>query len=356
MNSFDDISNIKSFQTLNNESVSLNMNDDNGTYQLSVSLRESCFRSDISITSAFITTIDVLNILTGKELEDPRIKTEYCLNILNSNKELHITIKITFQAKKTLKPMIEIIPIVLHQVDRTMIKSDIQTLKKKMEMLVMQNESLKKKIKYAIGYYDPSIKSISPNFYFKVRQVTNHVSTDVTITLLDTNKEFTTWIKNQERFKKILEAYSANMNLSETTTIWKYSIKLDRNTTTLSEDEQAQTTDMLHQWILKWDSTKNNHFSLNCGFNHYDIVKYLEKRELIKEKKQIDNILITLFELNIEYELKDKTLLPPSPSEPIFKSVPLAGATNKFDILSFLENTTLNGYFFNPAIGFYQTQ
>lgn len=343
---------IKSFQTLNHESVTMTKNEDE-TFQLSVSLRESCFRSDIAITSAFITTSDVLNILTGKELDDPRIKTEYSLNIQNSNKELYITINITFQAKKTLKPLIEKIPIVLHQVDRTMIKSDIQSLKKKMEMMVMQNESLKKKIKYAIGYYDPSIKSISPNFYFKVMQTKKHASTDVTITLLDTNKEFTTWIKNQERFIKIQE--------TETSTNWNFSIKLDRHTLFFEspEDEQAEDDDVLFQWILKWDSTKNNSFSLNCGFNHYDLVQYLEKRNLSKhnqEKIAIDNILITLFELNIEYELMDKNLLPPSPSEPIFKSVPLSGATNKFDILTSLQNTSLNGYFFNPAIGFYQTQ
>lgn len=340
--------------SLGKDCVSIIENADS-TCQLNIVLRESSYRGTIDINSCFISASDVLEILTGSDLPDKRVKCQYSMKISNEHKELHIQITIKFQAKKTLAPKVENFQLVLLRVDRTMIKTDIQHLKKRMDALLYENEILKKKIKYSIGYYDPSTSAVNPSFYFTVNQALNECSTEITIQILDKNPKFCEWMMPNLRFSSIKSYFHNESGILSA----KFSFDYNMENATANECCNELPIHVIQQWILRWN-TECTKYSLNSNHHYSEISSYIRKREMLMqcEKKAIvDDILLTIFELNLEFELKNKNLLPPSPLDPVFKCIPRENTDNKFDLLKTLES--LNGSpsetFFNPCIGFYKT-
>jgi hypothetical protein len=348
LNSKDLAENIVNPHILTNESVSLTQNQDS-TFQLNINFRESSYRGNVDIQSWFISATDILLILTGRQLPDKRVRSEYEIRMQNENKELHIAITSTFQAKKSLLPKVEKIELLLLQVDRTMIKTDIQILKKKMDTLLAENEVIKKKIKYSIGYYDPSIRPIDPRFYFCVKQVNDRDRIQITIELSDANPEFIAWIKKKERFQKIMSLFTFQ---SEHKCTANFVFLLSK----LQPDEK--TLDFMNQWILRWDNSHNS-LSLVSNWHYREIIEYIQIRDSRPEfecKKMVDSVLLDVFELNLEFELRDKNLLPPSPIDPVFKCIPRQNTNNQFDLMATLCVGKANDVFFNPCIGFYSTR
>ncbi len=79
--------------------------------------------------------------------------------------------------------------------------------------------------------------------------------------------------------------------------------------------------------------------------------------KLAMDLEKINNILVTMFEINIEYELNGKMLLKPSIFGEKFEYIEMEGVTNKFNIIKYIQSPPVlqDQVYFNPAIGFYKS-
>jgi hypothetical protein len=317
--------------------------DEKKSYILNVWTSNLLYRGNTRLDSAYIETLDILKIMNGEKNFIKNVETSYRIEMADENAKMVIHIDVTFQLKKNLKPVQENHEIVLFHVERDQLVEDISKLKKVVKTQQNEISLLKKRSTLSMGYFDSRMRPLAYEFYFQVEEEMNSSCYKIAIHLSD-NLRFIDFLMSQSRFCEVNKHFTNRV----------FEICVNWMSAPLYEENNKFFTN----WIINFSDTQNYFLAKRSPA---DIKEYLASREFIHtgfkdQKILIDNILITLFELNLEYELHNSILLPPTHIEPRYQSIPIQNVKNVFNIQQDLENEIhFNEHsFYNPNIGFYK--
>ena len=302
-------------------------------------------KNNLTIESSYIEVEDIIKILNGEKDFIPNVSAPYNVQFKTENerKTMIIIIEVNFQLKKTLKPKKEIIEIELVEVQRDHLVEDVTNLKKRVSLLASENENLKKRVKIFGGFFDMRMKPLSYKFHFTVEASISEENFEICVRLTDPG--FNSFLAKHERFRCINKEFNGN----------EFSTKVNW----LTQEIYLENSKYFSNWLLDWESNEN--FIVLSSRSVTEMQTYLRMREFIMEgfreqKILIENVLLTLFDLNLEYEFSNVLLLPPSLLEPRFQCISKPCVSHTFNLEECLEKeiSYKDGYFFNPNIGFYK--
>lgn len=317
-------------------------------YILDILLPSTLYRkNNLQIESSYIEVEDVLKILNGEkdfiQNVSARYHVEFKQDEIESRKTMVILLEVNFQYKANLKPNQEMHEIVLEEVHRDHLVEDVTHLKKRVSSLCFENDNLKKRVKLFGGFFDVRMKPLSHKFHFTVESFLNQDCFEIQVRLNDAG--FKTFLGKHERFRSINTFFTGN--------------EFKKRVNWLTQELYLENHKHFSDWLLDWGVEEN--FIVLSPKSVTEMQTYLRRREFIGEgfqefKMTIDNVLLTLFDLNLEYEFRDILLLPPSLLEPRFQCINKPCVSHRFNLEECLErNISFNdGFFFNPNIGFYQ--
>lgn len=315
-------------------------------YKLSVILDEKLFTGLVEIpyqSSEYIETVDLLKVFCGVPNLDKHTSLSFD-TIVESN-VLKINVCISFQKDTKKKRRTEDWNFELVEAERDIEQEDTNAIKKNIEKLEMERESLYQKLQILEGYYDSRIKNLDMKFYFSASSKINEEYFEITIKIDHENKEFINAIHRETRFTNISGHFKKNV----------YEAKIYF----ASKELYEKNCESIQEWIIDFSCPSDVGYS----FTHRTpemMLEYIKRRDssdFFDQRKQIDNILVTLFELNLEYELFQKLLLPPSLFCPQIQYIDQLGWDNEFDIMKKLYNLPKfqDETFFHPSIGFFKS-
>jgi hypothetical protein len=322
--------------------------DTNGEkYRLSVIIDEKLFTGDVEIGyqgSEYIDTSDLLKVFCGVSNLDQftslSFQTEICENVLN------ISVCVCYQKDRKKKRREEKFNFKLHEVERDIEQEDANIIRKSVDKLEIEREQLNKKLRIIEGFYDYRIKQLDMKFYFSVTQTININCSEIIIHIHEDNKEFIRFIIGHSRFRTISGHFKKNVHETKINFI--------------SRDLYEKNCDNICEWIID----TNTGADVGYSFTHRtpdQIIEYIRKRDVSDyndQRKQVDTILLALFECNLEFELYEKLLLPPVMHVPLIQYIESPGFNHEFNILAKLSNLPKfnDETFFHPSIGFYKSE
>lgn len=315
-------------------------------YKLSVILEENLYTGEVEIgyqASEWIDTSDLLKVFSGVPNLDEH--TSLSFETVVQDQILKISVTISFQKDRKKKRSYEQYEFELSLTERDIEQEDTNAIKKYVEKLEQERELLTKNLLILEGFFDNRIQALDLKFYFHVTQKTNTDFSQISIKISQDNKDFTKFIHEHPRFRAISGHFKKNIH---ETKIHFHSMELyEKN----------------HRNIQEWIIDTNLPAEIGYSFTHRTpemMIEYIKKRDhadYFDQRKQVDTILLTLFECNLEFELYGKILLPPIICYPQIQYIESRGNLYSFDIISQLSNLPKfeDETFFHPSIGFYKS-
>jgi hypothetical protein len=315
-------------------------------YILDILLPKTLYRkNNLRIESCYIEVEDVLKILNGEKDFIQNVSASYHVEFKDENEKklMLIIIQVNFQYKANLKPNQEIHEFELEEVHRDHLVEDVTNLKKRVCDMSHENDMLKKRVKLFGGYFDMRMKPLSYKFHFTIDSTISEEFFEIQVRLIDPG--FKMFLSKHERFRTINKEFNGS----------EFSHKINW----LTQDNYLENSKYFLNWMIDWETNEN--FMVLAPKSISEMQIYLRQRDFIADvcrdqKMLIDNVIMTLFDLNLEYEFKDVLLLPPSLMEPRYQCIEKPCVSHKFNLEDCLEKliSYKDGYFFNPNIGFYK--
>lgn len=315
-------------------------------YKLSVILEEKLFSGIVEMpyqSSEFIEAADLLQVFCGFPNLDKHTSLSF-ETVVDSN-VLKIKVCISFQKDTKKKRRTEEFNFELMEAERDIEQEDTNAIKKNIERLEMERESLYQKLQILEGYYDSRIKTLDMKFYFSASSKITEEYFEITIKIDQEKKDFINCIHKDPRFTNISGHFKKHV----------YEAKIYF----ASKELYEKNVDSIQEWIIDFSCPSD----IGYCFTHrtpemmLDYIKKRDASDFCDQRKQIDNILVTLFELNLEYELDDKLILPPSLFSPQIQYMDVRGWDNQLNIMQKLSNLPRfqDETFFHPSIGFFKS-
>jgi hypothetical protein len=254
-------------------------------------------------------------------------------------------INIRFQRNSRTREVVENHKYEMSPVTKDAIAGRIEIMEELNRQLIKELASTRKRLKASFSY-DSRSRPISYRNLFQVKQSKTDLQYQITVNIASEHKDFLDFVRTHDRFQNLCQTQGWS-DLSFTRTVkWT------------NKETMALEYPYFQEWLL--DLRPGHQSFCLLKKTPADVREYLQKTKLLagdtlSHKVPIDLVLITLFEINLEFELSGFILLPPSLLEPRFQCIPKHGVHNTFQLLEKIKDeiTFDSGLSYNPRIGFY---
>jgi hypothetical protein len=314
-------------------------------YLLTINLPNFIFRGRICVDSEFIDINDLIQILSGKEILSDCVTCEFEMKLINNSENLLVTVKIHFRLKVNLKPITQTLIYCLDRFEKDPILESVQQLKKRIECIEEEQERFAKRFCLSQNVHYSSKKPVTYKFHFSIYSTLLEKSKRHSLVLGDCI-HFLEYLQKNDRFQEVKRFFQNN----------SFSFDLIENEKSQSGNRHILRTAQ-KEFLVSWDSESNFYLTHDSLFKMQNYIRMTQTSKLAMDLQKINQILVTMFEINIEYELNGKLLLKPSIFGEKFEYIEMEGVTNKFNIIKYIQSPPVlqDQVYFNPAIGFYKS-
>lgn len=340
------------------------INSENSVYVLSVVFNDALYRGNISVDSHYIDIYDMIRILKGAEFIGESVTANLKMDYIMDKNNLLITVRTEFRLRANLKPIPELFIFCLDKIEKNTLLDNVQILKKKLNFIEQETMHLGKRFCLSQNFCDSLKMPLAYSFHFRM-QITAAEKYSVYCLELKHCPTFTEFLVTNPRFQKVLQ-YFSNGQFRFIVDTGSKCTEVQKATSQKCKEENHPYT-CTDELLISWK--ENDQFYLTHK-SPREILEYIEskkkKSNTFFDLELINAVLITVFELNLEFELRDMQLLKPSMypggilenqrDAPQYQYKYMPGVYNYFNILEYITRMpSFNDQcYFNPSIGFYK--
>jgi hypothetical protein len=321
-------------------------------YLLTVGFTNFIFRGRICVNSEFIDINDLIHILSGKDSVSECVNSEFKMEIINNSENLLVTVTIHFRLKVNLKPITQTLIYCLDRFEKDPILEHVHQLKKRIECIEEEQERVVKRFCLSQQVYHSFKKPLTLEFHFSVFSTQLEKSKRHSL-VLGNSIHFLEYLEKNDRFQDVKAFFQHNS--------FSFDLLEAEKHTNMIETNEFRNRHILKtaekELLVSWDSLSNFYLTHDSLFKMQNYIQKTQKSKLVLDLEKINMILVTMFEINIEYELKGKLLLKPSIFGEKLEYIEMEGISHKFNILQYIQNPPVlkDQVYFNPALGFYKS-